>query len=208
MHTHPTTTNVIITSQNPIKNLAVEDAFRAVFYPKAHSFIDRCASFISWLFGTYHVSYLGIPAPSGVSDQPASIQETKQGALNRLLFSERQHPNADYHVAMEGGVVLDHFEVFEVGYIAIKKRGEERIAWAEISRFPIPYKVAGLVRKGKELGLANDEVFGLTNSKQKGGMPAILTRTEYGYVLNRYDVYYQALVLAFSQLKNSHLYRS
>ena len=59
-----------------------------------------------------------------------------------------------------------------------------------------------MIDQGKELGDANDIVFGGNNSKQKNGSVGILT----GDIINRTDYYYTALVLALIPFKNPNLY--
>ncbi len=201
-----TATRVVVASKNPVKISVAKNAFLAMFYPRSSSFIERVALFIHRIFNPHQYLFPAIDAPSGVSAQPITLEETKQGALNRLKYSEELCPLCDFWVAMEGGVLIEGLEVVEIGFVAIKERGYERIAWAEISRFPVPYQVGELIRQGMEMGLANDKAFDLTNSKQQGGMPGIITKFFDVSVLTRKDVYYQAAVLAFAQLRNKHLY--
>ncbi len=72
----------------------------------------------------------------------------------------------------------------------------------EAPRFAVAHQTALRIRAGMEMGPANDEVFGQTNSKQAGGMAGIIT----DQLVTRYDLYYTPLLIAFSQLKNAHLY--
>jgi non-canonical (house-cleaning) NTP pyrophosphatase len=68
--------------------------------------------------------------------------------------------------------------------------------------FILPEKVAELIRQGEELGIADDKVFGATNSKQKNGAIGILT----GDVLTRAGFYSDALIMALIPFKNPDLY--
>jgi len=68
--------------------------------------------------------------------------------------------------------------------------------------FFLPLKVAELIKQGKELGEADDIVFGRTNSKQENGAIGILT----GNVMDRTSYYADAVVMALIPFKNEHLY--
>ena len=68
--------------------------------------------------------------------------------------------------------------------------------------FFLPESVANLVRHGKELGEADDIVFGRSNSKQANGAIGILT----GDVVDRTQLYEQAVILALIPFKNPQLY--
>ena len=60
-----------------------------------------------------------------------------------------------------------------------------------------------LVREGKELGEADDIVFGKENSKQTYGAVGLLT----GDVIDRTRFYEDAVVLALIPFRNPDLYR-
>lgn len=180
---------VVIGSKNPVKTQAVKNAFYAM-YPEGV------------------IDFISINAPSLVSIQPNGIRETKKGAMNRLSYCKAVQQDADFWITLEGGVIITKREVLEIGYIVASCKNIKRIAWAEIARFPLPVKSSHFVREGMELGPANDLAFGLTNSKQDGGMPAIITkRSEDNFSpLDRLAVYTQPAILAFAQLKNHKLY--
>jgi non-canonical (house-cleaning) NTP pyrophosphatase len=59
-----------------------------------------------------------------------------------------------------------------------------------------------LIDTGKELGEADDIVFGHTNSKQKNGAVGILT----GNVIVRTSYYTEAVILASIPFKNAEIY--
>jgi len=73
---------------------------------------------------------------------------------------------------------------------------------ARSGTFFLPHAVKELIEKGMELGTADDIVFGHTNSKQQGGAVGLLT----GNVVNRKQLYEQAVVLALIPFKNKELY--
>jgi len=63
-------------------------------------------------------------------------------------------------------------------------------------------KIARLVEEGKELGDADDIVFGQSKSKQKNGTVGNLT----GDVITRSTYYSETVVLALVPFKNPNLY--
>jgi non-canonical (house-cleaning) NTP pyrophosphatase len=62
--------------------------------------------------------------------------------------------------------------------------------------------VADLIRQGKELGEADDLVFNRSNSKQDNGAVGLLT----GNVIDRAQLYEQAVILALAPFKNTEWY--
>jgi non-canonical (house-cleaning) NTP pyrophosphatase len=68
--------------------------------------------------------------------------------------------------------------------------------------FAIPPAVTELVRSGKELGEADDIVFGETNSKHSSGAIGILTHG----ILDRASYYAEAVLMALIPFKNASLY--
>jgi non-canonical (house-cleaning) NTP pyrophosphatase len=58
------------------------------------------------------------------------------------------------------------------------------------------------IHRGRELGDADDIVFGKTNSKQENGAIGILT----GDVVDRAQLYEHAVILALVRFKNPELY--
>jgi non-canonical (house-cleaning) NTP pyrophosphatase len=68
--------------------------------------------------------------------------------------------------------------------------------------FLLPPAVAELIRQGKELGAADDIVFGRLNSKQDNGAVGLLTDD----VIDRAQLYEHAMILALIPFKNKALY--
>ena len=173
---------VVVASANPVKINTTRVGFAKMFPEE-----------------TFDVH--GISAPSDVSDQPLSGQETLQGATNRANNVSKIASNADYWVGIEGGLeeVNGEFEAF--AWVLVKSR-DGRMGKGRTGSFFLPKKVAELIKQGKELGEADDLVFGMTNSKQANGAVGILT----GNVLTRTTYYEPAVMLALIPFKNHHLY--
>lgn len=172
---------VIVASLNPVKINAAKQAFIQVF-------------------GDLSIEVGGIHVPSGVSDQPMSDGETRQGAVNRAISAQKAHPEADYWVGMEGGIEDQQGSMLAFGWMVVA--GRQGIGKGRTATFILPPEVAALVREGIELGEADDRVFGSNNSKQKSGAVGLLT----GDIMNRTELYCPAVVLALIPFINQNLY--
>lgn len=173
---------VAVASKNPVKIEAATMGFQRMF-PEG--------SFV----------FEGVSVQSGVTDQPRSDAEAFTGAWNRALRALEAVPDSAYAVGIEGGVEDRGEEMLAFAWIVVfsrsKKTGKGRSA-----SFFLPPAVAALVREGKELGEADDIVFGRTNSKQQNGAIGLLT----GNVIERKDYYAEAVVAALVPFKNPSLY--
>ena len=172
---------VVIGSKNPVKIAAAQAAFEAAFPDET-------------------IDVQGVAVPSGVADQPFSDEETYLGAYNRSQAARLQMPSADFWVGIEGGVMLHGGEMSAFAWVAVtdgRLRGKARSA-----TFFLPPEVARLVRAGKELGEADDIVFGRTNSKQKEGAVGLLTHG----IITRQHLYFQPVVLALIPFLNRPMY--
>ena len=172
---------VIIASQNPVKINAVRIGFGKMFPNEKFKF-------------------KGVLVPSNVSDQPASDQEIMTGAGNRANNAYKVLKNADYWVGIEGGVEKLDREMRVFAWVVIKSN--DISGKAKTGTFFLPKKIVELVDKGKELGDADDIVFGRTNSKQKNGTVGMLTKN----VVDRTGYYVEAVILALIPFRNPQLY--
>ncbi len=137
---------------------------------------------------------------SGVSDQPMSDEETLKGAWARSENAKKMFPDANYWVGIEGGIQVLEEKWIAFAWIVVmngEKTGESRT-----TSFQLPLAVASLIEKGYELGTANDILFQKENSKQKAGAVGILSHD----VVNRTELYKQAVQLALIPLINPRLY--
>ncbi len=162
---------VVLASGNPVKLRAAAMGFRR-FLP-AEDF-----------------DVVSISVPSGVPDQPGSDAETLAGAENRAVGAMEARAEADYWVGIEGGIEDDGEVMTAFAWVVIRsksRRGRSRTA-----TFSLPPEVADLVRRGHELGEADDIVFGRTNSKQEEGAVGLLT----GGAIDRMGLYEPSVVLA------------
>ncbi len=172
---------IIVASTNPVKLKASEIGYKRMF--------------------NEDVEIKGVSAASGVSDQPMTEEETLRGATNRAINARKENPDADYWIGLEGGVHDFGHEIRSFAWIVVvDKNGKS--GKGKTATFVLPQKVSELIRQGKELGEADDIVFGATNSKQKNGSVGILT----GDVLTRAGFYSDAVIMALIPFKNPNLY--
>ena len=171
---------IIIASKNPAKIKAVEYAFSKVFPNEQFEFE-------------------GVNVPSGVPDQPIGEAETLLGAENRVDNAMEEF-SGTYWVGLEGGVAHNGNQLEAFAWMVIKSN--DMYGKGRTGSFFLPSKVAELVKGGMELGHADDEVFGQSNSKQKGGAVGLLTNN----LLTRTSYYEQALILALIPFINKKHY--
>lgn len=164
-------------SKNPVKVQAMASALRLVF-PAT----------------TYEV--LPFAAESGVADQPASDEETLRGALNRLDVLRHAQPDAAGWAAIEGGIQDTADGMWGLAWVVV--RMGDRTGKARTATFPLPNPLAALVRSGIELGLACDELYRRTNTKQGSGAIGILTDG----LITRHALYEHAAVMALQPCAN------
>ncbi len=168
---------VVVASVNPVKVKAVEEAFLSFFKVK--------------------VNIQSVDVPSGVKEQPLTDLETFTGASNRVKKSRNIIPDADYWVGIEGGVDLfesDYYHAF--GWVFIMKGEKE--SFSRSSTFPLSIEITDMINQGKELGAITDELFGLKESKKKGGIIGVLTNG----IVERKELYVQPVQFALIPFLN------
>ena len=173
---------IIVASKNPVKISAAKAAFEQAFPNQSFTFT-------------------GVSADSGVSEQPWNDEETRQGAINRVREAKNLYPEADFFIGMEGGVerVSGNWQAF-AWMIVMDKTG--RLGQGRTGVLILPTAIGVLLDQGMELGPADDQVFGLENSKQKQGAVGILTNG----LIDRATYYEQALIFALIPWLNPEYY--
>jgi inosine/xanthosine triphosphatase len=187
---------VIVASKNPVKVQSAREGF-------------------SRMFPGENFTFYSLIAPSEVSDQPFNSAETLQGAYNRARNARLLSPQADFWIGIEGGV-----DEASEGALAQASSGPmdeknnlvafawvvvisgDRVGKGRTGVFFLPPQISRLVHEGKELGEADDIVFGRTNSKQENGAVGLLT----GNIIDRAAFYEQAVILALIPFRNPDLY--
>lgn len=144
---------VIVGSKNPVKVNAIKSAFQT-YYPD------------------YDIQCSGMHAPSLVSEQPMTSQETRDGTVNRLRYCQTNE-SADFYAAIEGGVDLFEDGAATFAFVAIAN--DEQLCVGRGANLPLPMNIYNRLQAGDELGPLMDELFNTTNIKQKGGAIGLLT---------------------------------
>ena len=174
---------IAVGSKNSVKVNAVREGFGDLFGP---------------------VDARGVEAESGVPAQPMGDETTRTGALNRAQQALQAIPEATYGVGLEGGITeMPDGVMYCHAWCAIVDR-EGSVGWASTGRCELPPPVAELIRAGLELGAADDQVFGRTNSKQGEGAVGLLTRGR----IDRTAFYAPAVTMALARFLNPELYRT
>lgn len=130
-------------------------------------------------------------------------QNRARNAAGALRESHGDGATVHFSVGLEGGCAedADGFEeaagsMICYAWMAVVQLGDDgteaRWGFARTASMPLPPVVAELIRGGMELGLADDKVFGRTNSKQSDGSVGLFTRG----LINRTGYYSHALTLA------------
>ncbi|EKE74983.1 inosine/xanthosine triphosphatase [Gallaecimonas xiamenensis] len=172
--------HVVVGSTNPVKVAAAQSAL-APFFPDAQ------------------VKARGIKAPSGVPDQPMTAADTRLGAINRVAYCRAQE-QADFYVAMEGGVDLLEDGPATFAYVVIDNGQQQSVGRS--ASLPLPKVLFDGLMAGEELGPLIDKLFGTDNIKQKGGAIGLFTRHQ----ATRESTYTQALTLAMAPFLNPSLF--
>ena len=175
---------IVVASKNPVKLNATLAAFQKMF-PEEQFTVE------------------GISVSSDVSDQPLSDNETYQGASNRARNAKQAAPDADFWVGLEGGIESKDNDMESFAWMVVESTGDLR-GKGRTGTFFLPPAVADLIRQGKELGEADDIVFGQTNSKQANGAIGLLTHD----VITRAGYYEMAMSFALIPFVHTDLYKS
>lgn len=173
---------MVVASANPVKLKAVERGARSIWPGKDCSIVP-------------------VPVDSGVPDQPLSDTETLVGAETRAHGARLAEPDADYWFGLEGGVEPSRHGLLTFAWI-VAIGHDNRIGRARSASFLLPEAIADKVGRGMELGQADDEVFGRTDSKRTDGAIGLLTAG----ALDRTGLYAQAVTAALIPFLNHDLY--
>lgn len=180
MATQTKTLNIIVGSQNPVKVNAAQHLFTEFF-------LDHT------------INCIGIQAPSQVPDQPIGEDETRIGAQNRVTYA-KQHHQADFYVAMEGGAAQFSYGPATFAFVVIADSTTQSVGRS--CNLPLPQALYNALLEGQELGDVMDDTFNTNNIKQQGGAIGLLTN----HHATRQSTYTQALTLAMAPFLHPELY--
>lgn len=136
---------------------------------------------------------LAIDAPSGVSQQPFSDDETVAGAINRAEYCVNEK-DVDIGIGLEGGVTETSYGLMVCNWGALIARKKEPII-AGGARFLLPKEIAEEVRKGKELGPLMDQFTNKYDVRKREGAVGIFTNG----LITRDEMFSHVLNILFGQ---------
>lgn len=171
---------VAVGSDNPTKIAPVKSVFR-------HYFRD--------------VTVIGVPIPSGVSEQPLDEDETYSGALTRAKKAIESINDADYGVGIEGGLEKYNYGWFERSLVVIINR-EAKIGIGSSGGLVLPDQIVKKIHTGLTLEQVIDDVFGTRKIGEGIGMFGIFTK---GLVTRSKGVEH-GVAFALARFLHQHLY--
>jgi inosine/xanthosine triphosphatase len=141
------------------------------------------------------IAFEYISVPSGVSDQPFSDEETRQGAINRAV-NTREATGADLSFGLEGGVYELDGAVYccNWGAVAIK---DGPVISSSGASFVLPEEIAEQLRAGKELGPVMDQFTKSKDIRQHAGAIGIFTNG----VVDRKEMFEHIVALLIGQVR-------
>ena len=122
-----------VTSANSVKVSAVETALKKI------------------LKENIAFSVHGFASKSDISEQPMSLEETKRGAINRIINCEAS--DIDYYISVESGAEREFDNVYEFTFAAVSDKHKNKFGFGLSSKFAIPDNIANQLMAGeKSLG--------------------------------------------------------
>jgi len=128
-------------------------------------------------------------------------EDTRTGAANRARAAQNSHKDAHYWVGIEGGVEKLSEDMIAFAWMCVRSTNGV-VNFARTSTFVLPPEITRLIQNGKELGEADDIVFGKVDSKRGIGAVGILTDGR----IDRTSYYQQAIMLALIPFLHPELY--
>lgn len=145
----------------------------------------------------------GVAVNTGVSEQPKSLEETVQGAVNR---AEAAFNGCDYSIGIESGLMkVPHTKSGSMDFCACSIYDGKTHSLGLSCAFEFPKKVTDMIN---ELGITANDAFykvGLTDNKKLGSAEGAIGLLTKGRV-TRKDYTKQAVHMALIHLENKGLY--
>ena len=164
---------VAIGTKNKAKTAAVEEAIRKYFN---------------------NVEFVHYEVESGVSEQPFSDEETRQGAINRAIHT-RQLSDADLCFGLEGGVREIDGVMYCCNWGAVVLKDGHVISSAG-AQFMLPEEIAVKLQAGGELGPIMDDFTKLKDIRHHAGAIGIFTN----HLVDRKQMFEHIVTLLIGQV--------
>lgn len=121
----------------------------------------------------HNAQFEALDVPSGVSEQPFTNEETRQGAINRAQATIAQ-TTADIGFGLEGGVYELDGTMYCCNWGALATRDGKVFACAGAT-FALPNEIATRLKVGEELGPVMDDFTKTANIRHHAGAIGIFT---------------------------------
>jgi inosine/xanthosine triphosphatase len=131
----------------------------------------------------------------GLSDQPMTIEETLMGSRRRAVHSALV-AECDFGIGLEGGLAKVDDEWFCISWATVADQQGRMFSAMGAAVWVAPALIK-LVKSGLELGDAQDQYFGLTNSKQHTGLVGVIT----GDLVTRDDAFSVPVTTALCSMR-------
>jgi non-canonical (house-cleaning) NTP pyrophosphatase len=132
------------------------------------------------------------PEPLTEFDHIAALQQSIKDAKKSI-------PDSSIYVSMLGGMRELFDEMYEVAGVLVAPNQEGMESFSSCTSFRVPDNIAEQVRNGTAFAEAIRPLF-KTDDRPEDGFVSLLTNG----VVTKYDQYFQATVVALSQLKENH----
>lgn len=153
---------IVVASVSPVKNEAVKRGF-ALLFPEGEFVFES------------------VKANSGVSDQPMSSDEMRNGALGRIAHARSLAPEADFYIGLEGGAEELYGELYNYGWVVVESKEGKR-GFGRTFSFALPSAIRErMVNEGLEQSHASDQVFSKSDTKVGTGTIGPLTNDRVTY---------------------------
>ena len=143
----------------------------------------------------------GVSVRLDTPDQPIGDEVTYQGAVRRMQALKEVAAEYSFFVGIEGGVERRPHGYDSFAWIVLGDA--RRQAASRTGTFYLPPAVCRLLDEGLELGDADDQVFGRTQSKQQGGAIGLLTHNQ----ITRTHLLAESVFLALIPFQNPALFQ-
>ena len=111
-------------------------------------------------------------------------------------------PDADFYIAMEGGIVENEEYMEEVACVIVQEAKNNQFGISKAVSFQIPPVIAANVKKGMGFAEAVESYFSVKDVKQGGGFINILTNG----IVTKKDLYFQPTAVALSKVLHNDWY--
>ncbi|WP_163971688.1 DUF84 family protein [Oceanobacillus halotolerans] len=138
-------------------------------------------------------------APSNVSAQPFSDEETREGAIQRAMYCAKQQ-ESDIGIGLEGGIMYVEDQLYLCNWGALVTK-DQSIYTASGARIALPKEIDDQLQNGFELGDIMDEYAHKKEVRNKEGAVGIFTNG----IVTRQEMFTHVVQLLRGQMEMDEL---